>query len=263
MKTSEKIDEIAGALVQAQAQMGAAFKDNTNPHYKSGFASLASVILTVKEPLHNNGLSFVQPTIRADGFVGCETRIIHTSGQWIEGELTLPLTKQDPQAAGSAITYARRYSLMSMLGLPTTDDDAESAIEPDEVEPIVESIVSDEVQEMFNASMATQDDMTLISLIGVLTDEQQTKLFNSFPSGKKQKMKDLYRELTTSGCNKFIQLKDDVLKMIEKNDSYGLYESVDELSPIEKKHLSKLIGEDKTEDLKNLLALGKSNAKAA
>lgn len=137
MKTSEKIDEIAGALVQAQAQMGAAFKDNTNPHYKSGFASLASVILTVKEPLHNNGLSFVQPTIRTDGFVGCETRIMHTSGQWMEGELTLPLTKQDPQAAGSAITYARRYSLMSMLGLPTTDDDAESAIEEDEVKPSV------------------------------------------------------------------------------------------------------------------------------
>lgn len=137
MKTSEKINEIAGALVQAQAQMGAAFKDNTNPHYKSEFASLASVILTVKEPLHNNGLSFVQPTIRTDGFVGCETRIMHTSGQWMEGELTLPLTKQDPQAAGSAITYARRYSLMSMLGLPTTDDDAESAIEEDEVEPSV------------------------------------------------------------------------------------------------------------------------------
>ena len=146
MKTSEKINEIAGALVQAQAQMGAAFKDNTNPHYKSGFASLASVILTVKEPLHNNGLSFVQPTIRTDGFVGCETRIMHTSGQWMEGELTLPLTKQDPQAAGSAITYARRYSLMSMLGLPTTDDDAESAIEEDEEDEVEPSVYINDMQ---------------------------------------------------------------------------------------------------------------------
>jgi hypothetical protein len=146
VKTSEKINEIAGALVQAQAQMGAAFKDNTNPHYKSGFASLASVILTVKEPLHNNGLSFVQPTIRTDGFVGCETRIMHTSGQWMEGELTLPLTKQDPQAAGSAITYARRYSLMSMLGLPTTDDDAESAIEEDEEDEVDPSVYIDDMQ---------------------------------------------------------------------------------------------------------------------
>jgi hypothetical protein len=146
VKTSEKINEIAGALVQAQAQMGAAFKDNTNPHYKSGFASLASVILTVKEPLHNNGLSFVQPTIRTDGFVGCETRIMHTSGQWMEGELTLPLTKQDPQAAGSAITYARRYSLMSMLGLPTTDDDAESAIEEDEEDEVEPSVYIDDMQ---------------------------------------------------------------------------------------------------------------------
>jgi len=146
VKTSEKINEIAGALVQAQAQMGAAFKDNTNPHYKSGFASLASVILTVKEPLHNNGLSFVQPTIRTDGFVGCETRIMHTSGQWMEGELTLPLTKQDPQAAGSAITYARRYSLMSMLGLPTTDDDAESAIEEDEEDEVEPSVYINDMQ---------------------------------------------------------------------------------------------------------------------
>ena len=263
MKTSEKIDEIASALVQAQAQMGAAFMDKKNPHYKSGFAPLESVISTVKKPLHNNNLFFVQPTIRTDGFVGCETRIIHTSGQWMEGELTLPLTKHDPQAAGSAITYARRYSLMSMLGCPTTDDDAESAIEPDEVKPIVESIVSDEVQEMFNACMQTEDDMTLVSLLGILTDKQQTYLFNSFPSGKKQKMKDLYRNLEISGLKKFSELKRDVLKMILESDSYSVYEAVGELSPIEKKHLSKLIGEDKTEDLKNLLALGKSNAKAA
>jgi len=126
MKTSENINEIATALGFAQAEMGAAMKDGTNPHFKSGFASLTSVILSVKEPFYSNGLSFVQPTIRVDGYVGCITRIMHTSGQWLEGELTLPLTKQDPQAAGSAITYARRYSLMSMVGLPTADDDAQS-----------------------------------------------------------------------------------------------------------------------------------------
>jgi hypothetical protein len=263
VKTSEKIDEIASALVQAQAQMGAAFKDSTNPHYKSGFASLESVIFTVKEPLHSNGLSFVQPTIRTDGFVGCETRIIHTSGQWMEGELTLPLTKQDPQAAGSAITYARRYSLMSMLGCPTTDDDAESAIGEDEVEPILGSIVSDEVQEMFNACMQTEDDMTLVSLLGKLNEEEETELFNCFPTGKKQKMKDLYRKLQASGLKKFSELEKNVLKWISDNDSYSLYEEVGELSPIEKQHLSKLIGEESTEDLKRLCELGKSNAKAA
>jgi hypothetical protein len=128
MKTSENIDEIAKAIGLAQAEMGGAMKDGTNPHFKSGFASLTSVIFSVKEPFYNNGLSFVQPTIRTDGYVGCVTRIMHTSGQWVEGELTLPLSKQDPQGAGSAITYARRYSLMSMVGLPTTDDDAESAM---------------------------------------------------------------------------------------------------------------------------------------
>ena len=126
MQTSENIDKIASALGLAQAEMGAAMKDGTNPHFKSGFASLTSVILSVKEPFFHHNLSYVQPTVRIDGYVGCITRIMHSSGQWLEGELTLPLTKQDPQAAGSAITYARRYSLMSMVGLPTADDDAQA-----------------------------------------------------------------------------------------------------------------------------------------
>lgn len=128
MKSSESINELASALCNAQGQMGGAVKDSANPFFKSSYADLTSVIKAIKQPFADNGLSYTQFPVSNENGVGVSTRLMHVSGQWLEMEYTLPTVKKDPQASGSAITYARRYALQSIAGIPTADDDAESAM---------------------------------------------------------------------------------------------------------------------------------------
>ena len=130
MKKSEQVDKLAAALCKAQAEMGGAVKDAKNPFFKSSYADLTSVIKAIKEPFANNGLSYSQFPVTSEGGggVGVVTVLLHSSGQWIESEFYLPLAKKDPQGGGSAITYARRYALQAMAGIPTADDDAEAAM---------------------------------------------------------------------------------------------------------------------------------------
>ena len=128
MKSSDAINELASALCNAQGQMGGAVKDSANPFFKSSYADLTSVIKAIKQPFADNGLSYTQFPVSNENGVGVSTRLMHISGQWLEMEYTLPTVKKDPQASGSAITYARRYALQSIAGIPTADDDAESAM---------------------------------------------------------------------------------------------------------------------------------------
>ena len=128
MKSSDAINELANALCNAQSQMGGAVKDSANPFFKSSYADLTSVIKAIKQPFADNGLSYTQFPVSNENGVGVSTRLMHISGQWLEMEYTLPTVKKDPQASGSAITYARRYALQSIAGIPTADDDAESAM---------------------------------------------------------------------------------------------------------------------------------------
>jgi hypothetical protein len=128
MKSSESINELASALCNAQGQMGGAVKDSSNPFFKSSYADLTSVIKAIKQPFSDNGLSYTQFPVSNEHGVGVSTRLMHISGQWLEMEYTLPTVKKDPQASGSAITYARRYALQSIAGIPTADDDTESAM---------------------------------------------------------------------------------------------------------------------------------------
>jgi len=128
MKSSDAINELANALCNAQSQMGGAVKDSANPFFKSSYADLTAVIKAIKQPFADNGLSYTQFPVSNENGVGVSTRLMHISGQWLEMEYTLPTVKKDPQASGSAITYARRYALQSIAGIPTADDDAESAM---------------------------------------------------------------------------------------------------------------------------------------
>tara|TARA_R110001632_G_scaffold156312_1_gene274618 strand:- start:178 stop:783 length:606 start_codon:yes stop_codon:yes gene_type:complete len=128
MNSSEKINELATALCKAQAAMGGAVKDSANPFFKSSYADLTSVIKAIKQPFADNDLSYTQFPVSDENGIGVVTRLMHNSGQWMELGYTLPIVKKDPQAAGSAITYARRYALQSMAGIPTADDDAESSV---------------------------------------------------------------------------------------------------------------------------------------
>jgi len=128
MRSSEQINELASALHKAQAEMGGAVKDSANPFFKSSYADLTSVIKAIKQPFADNGLSYTQFPVSDETGVGVSTRLMHLSGQWLEMSYILPIVKRDPQAAGSAITYARRYALQSIAGIPTADDDAEAAM---------------------------------------------------------------------------------------------------------------------------------------
>jgi hypothetical protein len=134
MKTSDSIFELATALSKAQGEMGGAVKGSDNPFFKSKYADLSSVIAAIKEPFSSNDLSYIQFPITTtnsigEKFVGVVTRIMHGTGEWIESEYYLPLLKNDPQSVGSAITYARRYSLQAAAGIPAEDDDAEKAMD--------------------------------------------------------------------------------------------------------------------------------------
>jgi hypothetical protein len=128
MKSSESIKNLASALCKAQEEMGGAVKESKNPFFKSDYADLTSVIKAIKEPFANNGLSYTQFPTNDEGRIGVVTMLMHESGEYLEHSYTLPTTKADPQSAGSAITYARRYALQSIAGIPTADDDAESAM---------------------------------------------------------------------------------------------------------------------------------------
>lgn len=129
MKTSESINGIVGALLQAQKNITFAVKDAVNPHLKSKYADLPSVIDAIKAALNEAGIVYLQtPGTMENMYLSLTTRLMHTSGEWIEDTMTMPMVKQDPQGYGSALTYARRYALSAITGLYQDDDDANNAV---------------------------------------------------------------------------------------------------------------------------------------
>lgn len=131
MKTSDSITKIALAILKAQKAITFATKDATNPHYKSKYADLPSVIDAIKPALNLVGIAFLQTAGTSDpGILAMTTRLLHESGEWIEDTATCPLPKNDPQGYGSACTYLRRYSLAAIVGLYQDDDDGQAASKP-------------------------------------------------------------------------------------------------------------------------------------
>ena len=127
MKTSEKIDLIAPALLAAQKEINNASKDAKNPHFLSSYASLGSVIEAIKEPCNKHGIVILQTLAEGETGLHLSTRAIHSSGQWIEDTAFSPLPKADPQGVGSATTYLRRYSLAALMCITQEDDDGNAA----------------------------------------------------------------------------------------------------------------------------------------
>jgi hypothetical protein len=124
MKTSEQIDKLFPAFVAFQAEMPPVPKDSINPHFRNKYASLGAITEATRPVLAKHGLAYTQGMAIVDGVQVMFTRIIHQSGQWMEdGGYALNPTKNDPQGMGSAVTYARRYTIGSTLGIITEDDD--------------------------------------------------------------------------------------------------------------------------------------------
>lgn len=121
---------LAKALVAAQKEMKNPAFDSTNPHFRNKFASLASVREAVLPVLNKHGLALSQFPMAGDGVAGCRNILLHEGGEKMEYDCLLPLSKNDAQGAGSAITYARRYSLQAIAGVVAEeDDDANAASE--------------------------------------------------------------------------------------------------------------------------------------
>ena len=119
---------IATALVAAQKTFGPALKSSSNPHFKSRYADLAACVEAVIDALNANGIMLMQQNTECSDGVIVETVFLHESGEMLSsGKLHVPASKQDPQGYGSALTYARRYSLMAACGIAPEDDDGNAA----------------------------------------------------------------------------------------------------------------------------------------
>lgn len=143
MKEHKTIHE---AMLAAQMDFPLVKKTDKNPFFKSTYAGLPSVLEVVLPILHAHNLYVSQSPISEEGRVGVRTTIGHINGESIIGEFTMTLAKNDPQGAGSAITYARRYALVSMLGLNVDeDDDANAASTPVAKKPVAAKTVSEDL----------------------------------------------------------------------------------------------------------------------
>lgn len=120
--------QLSSAFVKAKRSFGPALKDKNNPHFKSKYADLGACLEAVEGALLDNGIAILQDTFEDASGVTVETVLLHESGEERRcGKLHVPAAKQDPQGYGSALTYARRYSLMTACGIAPEDDDGNAA----------------------------------------------------------------------------------------------------------------------------------------
>lgn len=147
MTMSATIGKLAEALSKMQGEMAEAKKETNNPFLNKKYADLATCWAVAREPLSRNGLAVVQTTAQSFEEIGeanrkqlvitINTILMHASGEWISGSMSMPLAKNDPQGVGSAVSYGRRYGLSAILGIvgKDEDDDANAASMPPQTAP--------------------------------------------------------------------------------------------------------------------------------
>ena len=134
-KTEPEHKTIFAALAAAQMEMGPALKDSSNPAFNKKYADLASVMAACMGALNKHGICVMQPTGEDEAGRYVKTILAHTSGETVDCRVPLIVAKHDMQGYGSAVTYARRYGLMSMAGIAPEDDDGNAATK---APPVVE-----------------------------------------------------------------------------------------------------------------------------
>ncbi len=132
---STSLEKLAKALIKVQQTLKPAKRTQENPFYKSKYSDLTDIWESVREPLTKNGLCVVQYTELKEGTLVLVTKLIHESGEWIDGELPIKPVKEDPQGVQSCITYLRRSGLSALVGVTTEDDDGNTASDKKEDSP--------------------------------------------------------------------------------------------------------------------------------
>jgi hypothetical protein len=188
---------IATALVKAQRGFAPALKTSTNPHFRSKYVDLAGCVEAVVDSLNAAGIALIQRTSQDDTGVTVETVFVHESGEMMEcGKLHVPAAKQDPQGYGSALTYARRYSLMAACGIAPEDDDGNaaskvkvSATKTDLVPQNRLSIIAD-VAAAINERMSANDVIGAVEeYAGIVDIEEKTALWAMLDSKTRSSIK--------------------------------------------------------------------------
>lgn len=190
---------VSAAFVKAQRAFGPALKTHTNPAFRSKYADLSACVEAVVDALNANGIALMQTCHDAESGVTVETVFIHESGETISsGKLRVPASKQDPQGYGSALTYARRYSLMAACGIAPEDDDGNAASKrpmqhQPTGEPLVDpkrmSIIAD-VADAVKQHMADDDTAGAYEEASGLSDpEERTALWKLLDSKTRSALK--------------------------------------------------------------------------
>lgn len=180
---SDSIKELATALNKAQAVMEGAKKTALNPHFKSKYANLEAVWEAIRKPMTDQGLSIVQFPGKSELGHFLETTLMHTSGEFMSGRMFIAPSKDDPQGVGSAITYARRFSLMAVLGIAPEDDDGEGAMGRGHGKPT--PLTTQKIEEVIPAPGSWKHFEVFLGEhkgkeLGQLTDEQIEPLYTKY-----------------------------------------------------------------------------------
>jgi hypothetical protein len=165
---------IASALVKAQRGFAPALKTSTNPHFRSKYVDLAGCVEAVVDSLNAAGIALIQRTSQDDTGVTVETVFVHESGEMLEcGKLHVPAAKQDPQGYGSALTYARRYSLMAACGIAPEDDDGNAAASRVKVSATKTDLVpQNRLSVLADVAAAINERMSANDLVGAVEEYQ-------------------------------------------------------------------------------------------
>jgi hypothetical protein len=155
MNKSTSIANLAAAMAKAQAEMHNPRLDSTNPHFKSKFASLAAVREAVIPVLAKHGLSLTQFPVTHEGTAGCINHLAHESGEWMEETFLLPVDKSNAHGYASALTYAKRLSMQSVVGVVGDEDDDGNAA-ADGVKPVPNEVMGKLASRIQNATSSEE-----------------------------------------------------------------------------------------------------------
>jgi hypothetical protein len=175
---------IFAALVKAQRAFGPVLKDKNNPAFKgSKYADLGACVDAVMGPLNEAGIAVIQKQHPHEGGVCVETVFLHESGEsYSAGSLTVPASKQDPQGYGSALTYARRYSLMAACGMAPEDDDGNAASKrPQQSAPVQQDMSPKARADRMRAGVSAGDAAGVAETLSLLPQDEVEAIMSLWP----------------------------------------------------------------------------------